>query len=192
MAKSYRKSDHTMRALMDNVMEQFHPHLINQNIIVDLIDAYDSMGGPAVMHHGLPAAAVIRSVPLKDRTMGRGDVEITFDGHVVRNMTRDQQMALIDHELYHLEIKRNKDGQPKLDDLGRTEYKLIPHDREFGWFDAIARRWGKHSMEAQQALSMIMDDEFRDLYLSQREKLTTLEASVEGKRVAAREEVELT
>jgi len=171
MPKTYRKSSILTRGLMEEVLAQYHTHLKDVSVIVDLIDAYDTAGGPAVMHHGLPAAAVVRVVPLKDRTMGRGDVEITFDGFVVGRMSDDEQRALIDHELYHLEIKRNKDGQIKLDDLGRTEFKLRPHDREFGWFDVIARRWGRHSLEVQQAISMVKDEEFRELYLTQRDKL---------------------
>jgi hypothetical protein len=102
--------------------------------------------------------------------MGRGDAEITFDALVVGAMTDDEKRALIDHELYHLETKRNKDGQIKLDDLGRAEYKLRPHDREFGWFDSIARRWGKHSLESKQAVEMVKDEDFRELYLSQNDK----------------------
>ena len=170
MPKTYRKSSNLIRGLMEEVVEQFHPHLNDHSAIIDLIDAYDTAGGPAVMHHGIPAYAVVRAVPLKDRTMGRGDCEITFDGFMVGNLSEDGQRALIDHELYHLEIKRNKDGQVKFDDLGRVEFKMRPHDREFGWFDSIARRWGRHSMEVRQAMEMIKEEEFRELYLTDRDK----------------------
>jgi len=170
MPKTYRKSNSLVRGLTEEVIEQFHPHLNDHSAIVDLIDAYDTTGGPAVMHHGLPAFAVVRAVPLKDRTMGRGDAEITFDGFLVGNLSEDGQRALIDHELYHLEIKRNKDGQVKYDDLGRVEFKMRPHDREFGWFDSIARRWGRHSQEVRQAMEMIKEEDFRQLYLTDRDK----------------------
>lgn len=170
MPKTYRKSSTLIRGLMEEVVEQFHPHLKDHSAIIDLIDAYDTGGGPAVLHHGLPAYAVIRTVPLKDRTMGRGDAEITFDGFMVGNLNEDAQRALIDHELYHLEIKRNKDGQVKFDDLGRVEFKIRAHDREFGWFDNIARRWGRYSMEVRQAMEMVREDEFRELYLTDRGK----------------------
>lgn len=170
MPKTYRKSSNLIRGLMEEVVAQFHPHLNDHSAIIDLIDAYDTNGGPAVLHHGIPAYAVVRAVPLKDRTMGRGDCEITFDGFMVGHLSEDAQRALIDHELYHLEIKRNKDGQVKFDDLGRVEFKMRPHDREFGWFDSIARRWGRHSMEVRQAMDMIQDEEFRQLYLTDRDK----------------------
>lgn len=166
MSKVYRKSNSIIRSLMQEVAHQYHPYIEEYSAIVDLVDCYNTSGGAAVTHNGLPALAVIRVVPLKDRTMGRGDVEITFDGAAVGHLTEDEQRALIDHELYHLEIKRNKDGQVKYDDLGRVEFKLRPHDREFGWFDAIAARWGKYSIEVKQAVGMIKDEEFRQLYLT--------------------------
>lgn len=165
MSKMYRKSGGDMSDLVQEVMKVYYTDLLEQNIKIDLIDAYDSTGGPAVTVHGLPAAAAIRVLSLKDRIMDRGDVEITFDGYVVDGFTRNEKMALIDHELYHIETKRNKDGQIKYDDIGRVEYKLKPHDREFGWFDAIARRWGKDSQEYQQANKMVNDEDFSRVYL---------------------------
>lgn len=170
MAKTFRKSHSSTVNLVSSVIKQYHKHLADREIKIDLIDAYDTGGKHAVMHHGLPANAVVRVIPLKDRCMGRGDVEITFDGLTIGHMTEDQLSALIDHELYHLEVKRNKDGEVSVDDIGRTEYKLKPHDREFGWFDAIARRWGRHSGEVMQAMSMVKDEAFRELYLTDRDK----------------------
>lgn len=170
MAKSYRKSGLEIQALTNEVLEMYHGHLLEQNIIIDLIDCYEHSGKPAVMHHGHPAFAVIRVMPLKDRSMGRGDAEITFDARLVASMSRDEKMALIDHELHHLEIKRNKDGEVVRDDLNRTEYKMRHHDREFGWFDVVASRWGRHSIENKQAMMMFYDSEFSELYLSGREK----------------------
>lgn len=169
MPKMYRKSGRYTSDLLMEVMKIHYTDLIEQELITDLIDAFDSSGGPAVTVHGVPAFASIRVMPLKDRAMGRGDVEITFDGYLFDNMTDNQKKALIDHELYHLETKRNKDGEIKRDDLGRVEYKLRPHDREFGWFDAIARRWGKDSVEYQQAVAMVKDPDFVRIYLEDRE-----------------------
>jgi hypothetical protein len=173
MAKMYRKSGGDIASLVQDVMKIYYTDLLEQNIKIDLIDAYDSMGGPAVTVHGLPAAASIRVLSLKDRIMDRGDVEITFDGYVVDGFSKDEKMALIDHELYHIETKRNKDGQIKYDDIGRVEYKLKPHDREFGWFDAVARRWGKNSQEYKQANEMVSDEDFARIYLGDGEPSET-------------------
>lgn len=177
MAKTFRKSDSYMRSLVEEVMRLYHPDLIEYKISVDLIDAYDSGGGAAVVHGGRPAYAVIRSIPLKDRVMGRGDAEITFDALVVGRMTERQRKALIDHELYHLEFKLNKDGEKTVDDLGRYLFKMRPHDREFGWFESVAMRWGRDSVESKQAREMVEDEYFKRYFLleglSDKEELGT-------------------
>jgi hypothetical protein len=166
MAKIFRKSGKYTLDLTHEVMSQYYADLLDQDLSIDFVDAFDTSGKPAVTVHGVPASACIRVMPLKDRAMGRGDVEITFDGYLFDRMTENQKKALIDHELYHLETKRNKDGEIKRDDLGRVEYKLRPHDREFGWFDSIARRWGKDSHEYQQAITMVNDPDFVRIYLT--------------------------
>ena len=165
MAKTFRKSDGYMRSLVEEVMRLYHPDLIEYKIMIDLIDAYDSSGGAAVTHGGLPAYAVVRSISLKDRVMGRGDAEITFDALRVGNMSERQRKALIDHELYHLEFKLNKDGEKTVDDLGRYLFKMRFHDREFGWFEDVAMRWGRDSVESQQARDMVNDEYFKRYFL---------------------------
>jgi len=165
MAKTFRKSNSDMRDLVNQVMKLYHKELIEFEIEIDLIDAYDSGGGAAVVHHGLPAFAVVRSIPLKDRVMGRGDVEITFDALRVSRMSERQKKALIDHELTHLEFKLNKDGEKTVDDIGRYLFKMKPHDREFGWFESVAMRWGKDSVESAQAREMVDDEFFKKYFL---------------------------
>lgn len=165
MSKTFRKSDSYTRDLLEQVINRYHTHLKDYNITIDLIDAYNSNGGPAVLHNGLPAYAVIRSIPLKDRVMGRGDVEITFDALEFGRMKERQRKALIDHELTHLEFKVNKDGEKIVDDIGRYVFKMRPHDREFGWFHSVARRWGQDSIESVQAIEMVSDEEFQTFYL---------------------------
>lgn len=174
MAKTFRKSDGYIRSLVEEVMRLYHPDLVEYKISIDLIDAYDSKGEAAVMHHGLPAYAVIRTIPLKDRVMGRGDVEITFDANRVARMSERQKRALIDHELTHLEFKLNKDGEKTVDDIGRYLFKMKPHDREFGWFESVAMRWGKDSIESVQAREMVNDEYFQRYFLL--EGLTDKEA----------------
>jgi len=165
MAKSYRKSSDDMRELMEEVLEKYHPQLHSLTPKIDMVDVYETSLKPALMVRGAAAYACIRSVPLKDRSMGRGDIEITFDIRSINEWSDRRKKALIDHELYHIEIKRNKDGQISYDDLHRPIFTMRDHDREFGWFDAIARRWGADSVESNQAFGMVTDGTFKELYL---------------------------
>lgn len=62
-----------------------------------------------------------------------------------------ERAALIDHELYHLELVRDKTDRLKRDYMGRPQLTIRLHDHQFGWFDAIAKRHGETSQECQQA-----------------------------------------
>ena len=64
--------------------------------------------------------------------------------------------ALLDHELYHLEVQRNKHGKPKLDCNRRPKLTMRLHDRQYGWFDEIAQRHGSASIECQQAMGLYL------------------------------------
>lgn len=123
---------------------------------------------PALKLHGAPAYAIIKPVGLKDRSVGHGDVEVRIDGdqwngyeakeglHEGRPpMDGGKRVALIDHELYHLVVKRDAEDEIVRDHLGRCLFRLRPHDWQFGWFDAIAARHGVHSFEVQQATAIV-------------------------------------
>lgn len=166
MAKSFRRSSASTRAILDKVMEMYYPDLIEYKISIDLMDAFTSDGKPAVMHHGKPAYAVIKQVSLKDRAKGNGDVEITIDEYRFSQLSERSQMALLDHELHHLEFKLNKDDQRSVDDLGRFLFTMKPHDIEFGWFNTVAARWGSDSIESMQARDLNSDPDFQSLYLN--------------------------
>ena len=56
-------------------------------------------------------------------------------------------------------------GNVRRDDIDRPLLRIRKHDHQFGWFDAVARRHGKHSIEVQQAHQLTAMDELRQLYL---------------------------
>ncbi len=68
----------------------------------------------------------------------------------------DQQAALLDHELHHLEVQKEGNGRFKFDDLNRPKISMRPHDFEFGWFSIIAKRHPGIALECVQAKT-IMD-----------------------------------
>jgi hypothetical protein len=106
---------------------------------------------PAVKLHGVACAATVRIVSYKDRVAGREDAEILVDADLWEEASDPERVALLDHELHHLEVQRDDDGHPKSDDCGRPKLKMRHHDHDFGWFDAIARRHGDASYEVKQA-----------------------------------------
>lgn len=106
---------------------------------------------PAVKLHGYPCAAIISVIPYKQRVDKRADAEIVIDADAWDDMTEPQQMALLDHEITHLEIVTDKDGLVKTDDQGRPKLRLRIHDWQIGGFREVVMRHGSDAPETVQA-----------------------------------------
>ncbi|MGN6137240.1 MAG: putative metallopeptidase [Aureliella sp.] len=167
MGTTYERAGAEYVDLLDEVMEMYHPKLREAGVSVDLLLAHGDPESdePAVKAHGYPAAAVVRIVNLKDRVKGCADSEIVLDGDRVDEWSVTRLKAILDHELTHLELAYDKYGELKRDDLDRPKLTMRLHDRQFGWFDEVAKRWGLDSIECDQALTMVRDWEFAQLYL---------------------------
>src|SRR5437667_3520417 len=109
----------------------------------------------ALKKHGRKALGIARKIPLKDRALGRGDVEIALDHPWWEDAPAKQKAALLDHELHHFEPKLTETGDYAFDDLGRPIIKLRKYDYEFGLFKIIAERHGVHSQECILAKRMM-------------------------------------
>ena len=152
--------------LARDLIKKFDDHkpLIVAGVKIDYVFAYadldEKTGQPcndALTLHGHRALGITRKIALKDRALDRGDAEISLDGDWWKGATAEEQAALVDHELHHIEVKHDKHGNIQFDDLGRPQIKLRKHDVEIGWFKCIAERHGAHSIERQQAKA-IMDE----------------------------------
>ncbi len=111
--------------------------------------ALDDNGDPVepdpLKWHGYPCLAVVKIIGPKDRAMGRADAEISLDFKRWEELSDEQRLALLDHELSHLELTG------KTDDHGRPKLKMRLHDVQAGWFVGVAERHGAASQEVQQA-----------------------------------------
>lgn len=116
---------------------------------------------PAIMLHGHQAAATVKINSLKDRVKGMADVTIEIDGDQWPEWSLLRRLAVLDHELYHLELRTNADGSPKLDDCGRPMLTLKKHDFHFGGFREIANRHRESAFEVvavQEAYTLIVGE----------------------------------
>jgi hypothetical protein len=104
------------------------------------------------MLHGYPCAATIKLNNLKDRVQGKGDVTIEIDGESWKDRTEPQQRAILDHELYHLMVKR-KNGEVVTDDIGRPKFELRPHNLVVGGFAEIVARHGEEALDYEHLLA---------------------------------------
>lgn len=149
--KSYTPASDDVQERALALIKRYHPDLEQVRIRIDYIFvSTDTDGAAALTHGGYPAQAVVKIIGPKERAMERGDAEIVIDEENWNELTDAQKDALLDHELYHLEVAKNKSKKPKYDSCGRPVLKMRKHDRQFGWFDAIAARHGAASLEVKQ------------------------------------------
>jgi hypothetical protein len=153
--KTYETCPQSVADRVAALIKKSYPDLINCNTKVDLLFVSTNSDGPALCLHGYPCAAVVRALRSKDRAAGRGDAEIVIDRVGYEAMTDLRRDALLDHELYHLEVALDRAQRYKVDGEGRPILKMRKHDREFGWFDEIARRHGENSFEIRQARNLL-------------------------------------
>jgi hypothetical protein len=150
--KTYDQAPEEVHDRAKALIRKYHPELEEVGIRIDILMAStDTEDSHAVTLGGYPCHAVIRNLGPKERAMGRGDVEIVIALDKYAAMTDAERDALLDHELYHLEPRLGKYDKPKFDDHHRPLFSMRKHDRQFGWFDEIARRHGDASFEVQQA-----------------------------------------
>lgn len=158
------ETDKTVLKFADALMRQFHPDLLEAKVKIDFLFAYprynekDQPIGDAIKHHGVKALGLAKKLGASDRAKGHGDAEIRIDWEWWKESGEAEQKALLDHELHHLAICKNKAGVIKTDDLGRPVIRLRPHDYQIGWFNVIAHRHGVHSQERKQAQTMFEKD----------------------------------
>ena len=158
MPVTYTKCDEDVMGVVRKMTDKYHPDLKEAGAKVACLFAHAEKNengeatGPAVTVGGYACAAKIKIIGLKERCDGRADAEIVIDADQWDESTDDRRFALIDHELHHLHIKRNRDsGTIQRDDLDRPKMKLRKHDHQFGWFDIVAQRHGEASYEVSQA-----------------------------------------
>lgn len=153
MPKRYESASSEVFSLIQTVRDRYYTDL--EPVTVGALFCVDQKGVPCLKHQGYPAAAICRIVPAMDRAAGLQDAQIVIDRAVWQDLNLQQKTALIDHELHHIETVLDDDGQMQCDAQDRPKLKIRKHDWQFGWFDEVANRHGKDSMEVRQAQQMV-------------------------------------
>lgn len=160
MSVIYERCTEDVGEVADELIRKFHTELIikGKPVEIDYLFAQlepDSNGdrptGAAVKLHGIACYAKVKIVSAKDRAIGRKDAEVVIDKDQWEKMPAGKRRALLDHELEHLEVKRDSAGFMVLDAYERPRLRLRHHDWDLGWFNSIAERHNQFSIEVQQA-----------------------------------------
>ncbi len=80
----------SLNETVQSLIEANHPDLVEANVTVDTIFAFDDKGGFPVKTNGYPSAANIKVSNLKTRIKGAKDAEITIDRDAFNSMNKDQ------------------------------------------------------------------------------------------------------
>lgn len=153
--KIYSLADDDTRDRVTRLIEQHHRDLLAAKVRVELIflNRDDDSEDPVLKLHGVAALAIASIIPTKPRAAGRGDCEILIDEAAYEKLSSESKDALLDHELQHFEVAKDRRGVFRIDSQDRPKLKTRHHDHDFGWFDIIAQRHGKASLEVQHARS---------------------------------------
>jgi hypothetical protein len=151
----YSIANEEVNLTIQKVMKENHGDLHNAGVTVTALIAR-SEEGPALKVGGKEALGCIRVTKLTERTLGLGDALMILDGESMIAWSSKRLQAVIDHELRHLMLAKNKKtGQIQLDDEGRPKLRIRPHDFEFGWFARTAELYGEESYEVSQAREIV-------------------------------------
>ena len=146
MGLSYSECPSEIIMRVKRMVQDGYPELAEADVTMHLLWAVNDKGA-AIKHHGWPSKALIRINNLRDRVAGLSDVILLIDERGWQEWSEEQQTAILDHELFHLEVKHDKEGAIKFDDANRPKLRLKPHDWQMGGFNVIAERHGTASPE---------------------------------------------
>ncbi|HEU4344049.1 MAG TPA: putative metallopeptidase [Candidatus Binatia bacterium] len=156
---TFQRCPKAVSDLANEILCEFESHkpLLDAKVRIDFVFAYpdydeeDKPKNDALKLHGVRALGIAKKIALKERALGRGDAEIALDGEWWEEASEEEQKALLDHELHHIQVSTKSDGVAITDDLHRPKITLRKHDYQFGWFKVIAERHGKNAQEVKQA-----------------------------------------
>ena len=148
MPTSYHECPQQIADMAHGLRRKNHSELEEADVTICYLWARNDTG-PAITYRGWPAKALVRINNLRDRVAGLADATILIDEELFSEMTDASQLSLLDHELHHLEVRRDKEGAVAVDDVNRPKLRIRPHDFNLGGFHLMADRWGKESHEAQ-------------------------------------------
>ena len=153
---TYQKAGDDVQKLLQAVLKKHHFRLAAEGVTVEVLMACAPADSdkPALVHHGYPAHAIIKINSLKDRAKGCADAELRIDERFWASATEKERLALLDHELEHLQVIE-KDGKAARDDLGRPKLRLRLHDWQIGVFSEVARRHGPASGDLQAVEGLV-------------------------------------
>jgi len=153
-------------AIVEEVVNKWHPELSNAKVQIGVLFIISAGDSPPLKENGHPVEGTIKIVSVKDRVTKKFDVEMVLDGFEWHKGAHEHRIALVDHLISRLEIKKPKPKKnPKrkqkdddqcdnskstflVDSVGRPALKIRKGDWNAGiGFHEVAARHGSFSIE---------------------------------------------
>jgi len=168
---TYTKAPKEVTDLVDQTMKQCHGPKHEAGVRVKVlmahpnVDQNDEPTGPAILAGGYKALAKIKILSLPNRVAYGFDAEMQLDSDHWDESSDEERVAVLDHELTHLELAVDDKGGVKRDDAGRPKLRMRKHDYAFGWFSTVAHRHGESSLEVRQARALLDSEDYQQCWL---------------------------
>jgi hypothetical protein len=136
--------------MMDDLIMDYHPHLEQARVALAWRYGWTSdKDGRLILGQCRKASDL-------DREFREFDAVILLNREVweEESFTAAQKLAVIDHELCHLQLSEDKDGDPIRDERGRLVYRLRKHDLEE--FRDVVNRHGCYKADLQAFAQVLL------------------------------------
>lgn len=155
-------SDADETLLKEMIRLPCHEALVKDKIAVALVMAHpdlDDTGMPkadAVKHAGHAVVAKCRLVTPLDYLLMHRDIIILVDAWRWEDLKRKQRLALLDHELTHIEVPVDADGNARRHpgSAKQVMLRLRPDDWFLTGFADVIQRHGTAALEAQSLTTL--------------------------------------
>lgn len=167
MPKCKEIANEVLHAQIYDVMEKYHPELheaevkVTAFLVSEVTKTGEKIRDHALKLHGQPCVATIRKANQREMKLGSGDLIMEIDEHSWYSDDEDldtaTKISVLDHELEHVKLKKDKEGAIVLTPDNRPALRLRYHDAEIGIFFDIIKRHGKASMDFQTSNRLLLD-----------------------------------
>jgi hypothetical protein len=143
--------------LLDGVISTYHGDLVRSDVKVKLLfvgsklDENGDPKGPALKMHGVACAAQIKVQKNIDKYLTGYHAVVRVDMDMWDDYNENRRKALLDHELSHLVVVKDQNGNVKMDEEGNIKIKCRPDDYTINGFYHLIQR---HAGDAIEALSL--------------------------------------
>jgi hypothetical protein len=149
--KIYEKASPEIHDLVKQIMETYHSQLydLEVKVAITMVSKFDTEDQllPCLRLHGNAAFAVIHLVRGSQRVHVNHDAEISIDAFNWTNANEETRIAVIDHELEHIIIAKDRHGIVKKDDNDHVKLRMKADDYALTGFYAVIERHGINSAE---------------------------------------------